>query len=198
MNVVKRTRAQLDSDRKRIAELALQGYSQRKIADIMEYETGRPFKQSKINSDLAIIRREWQKEMVTDYNYLMNQELQRCDQLENELWEAWKRSLGGTKREVVEKIAKMLEGSDEPDLVLNKITETIESNTMDTSILNQILSVQKERRRLLGLYAPTQLGINMYSEQVVRVKGYAPTASPDNWPSLEDGIVDGEFDDSEE
>lgn len=196
----KRSKSQITRDRRRIAELALQGYSQRKISDILEYETGTKISRQQVANDLVQIRKEWRKEMVTDYNLLMNQELERCDILENELWEAWKKSTRDIERKITEEVAKLIDDADsaggekEYDMIVSKITTIADNNQMNPNILNQILQVQKERRKLLGLYAPSKVGINLYSEQVVRVKGYAPTASPDHvWPSLEDGIEDGDY-----
>jgi hypothetical protein len=67
----------------------------------------------------------------------------------------------------------------------------------DPRFLDKILQVQRERRRLLGLYAPARLGIDIRQKNELVIKGYGvKDASPDVWPSLEESngnVIEGEY-----
>lgn len=199
----KRSKTQIVHDRKREAELVLQGYTQQEIRDALENETGISLSLSTIRADLDAIRKDWMLERRDNYDMLINQELSRCDSTEREAWRAWRASCSDSERKVIEEVAKELANEDEDiEMVVNKITTIIDSNggVGDPRLFDKIISVQKERRRLMGLYAPARLGIDIRQKNEVIIKGYAvKDASPDVWPALEDGdkyIVDADYEES--
>jgi hypothetical protein len=196
----KRTKDQIIRDRTRVAELVLQGYSHQDIADILRKETGITLSRRTISADIAIIRKDWIKERRDNYDLLVTQELARCDSTEKELWRAWRASCNGSERKMVEEVAKQFsDASEDIELVVNKVTTIMDthSGVGDPRFLDKIISVQKERRRLLGLYAPARLGIDIRQKNELIIKGYAvKDASPDVWPELETGeenIIEGDY-----
>jgi hypothetical protein len=189
----KRTKPQIEFDRMRMADLLLKGFSRNDIRNIIEDETGVSLSLTTIRNDIKAIRKEWQKERVESYDEMVNREESRLDALESELWGAWRSSCKDDEREVVEKLAKQV--ADDPDqieLIISKVTTTRndKKGVGDTKIMAQIIDVQKERRKLRGLYAPATLGVNINTKSELTVKGYGhPNVSPDVWPDIIDGEV---------
>jgi hypothetical protein len=200
---IKRSKEKLISDRNRIGELILQGYSHQEVADMLTQETGVSIARRTVTADVAVIRKDWLESRRDNYDALINQELDRIDSTEKELWKAWRASSSGTERKVVEEIARQLSDEDsseeEFELVVSKVTTVLDTKhgVGDVRFFDKIISIQKERRRLLGLYAPARLGIDLRQKTELVIKGYAMAdASPDVWPSLEDGvdhIIEGDY-----
>jgi len=195
----KRSKDRIIRDRKRVSELVLQGYHHQQIADILEKETGLKLSRSTIRADVDVIRKDWMEERRDNYDALMNQELARCDSTEKELWRGWRASCNGTEKKIISEIAKQLEEEEgDLELVVKGVTTVLETagGAGDPRYFDKIISVQKERRRLLGLYAPARLGIDIRQKNELVIKGYAiKDASPDAWPDLEAGganIIEGE------
>ncbi len=196
----KRSKDQLIRDRTRVSELILQGYHHQQVADILEEETGLKLSRSTIRADVEVIRKDWLQERRDNYDLLIDKELARCDSTEKELWKAWRASCSVAERKIISEVAKQLDdGQDDLELVVSKVVTILDSKggAGDPRFFDKIISVQKERRRLLGLYAPARLGIDIRQKNEIIIKGYAVRdASPDVWPSLESGednIIEGEF-----
>lgn len=186
----KRSPDQLMSDRKRISELMLQHYTDREIAQILAEETGIELQRRQINYDRNVIRKDWQKSQIENYEYLVVQELERIDALEKSIWVALRESSGeAVKKEILSKRRKLEEavmGEDDDgyELVVQQVRENFEDLAVNPAYFGQIHECQKERRRLLGLYAPQMQQI----QKVVEVKGYVGV-SPDDWPDVIEGEV---------
>jgi len=199
----KRSNEQVLRDRKRIADLILQGHTHQEIADTLYKETGIQISRRMVTTEVGKIRKDWLENRRDSYDMFINQEMSRLDTLERELWRAWRVSCQGAEKKIVEEIAKQLSDNDESDedyeLVVSKVTTILDDRggVGDIKLFDKIISVQKERRRLLGLYAPARLGIDLRQKTELVVKGYAiRDVSPDVWPSLETGeehIIEGEY-----
>lgn len=185
----KRSKDQRRLDRKRVSELILQSYTHQEIADILFEETGTRLARRTIGADVAIVRKDWLEQRRDNYEMLINQELARADATEGEIWRAWRASCDESERKVVEEIAKKV--GDDRELMVAKITTVTESGGVgDPRLMDKIIAVQKERRRLLGLYAPAKLGIDIRQKSEVTIKGYAARdVSPDAWPDIVEGEV---------
>ena len=72
--------------RQQVAELALQGWSQAKIAEHLNVAQGT------ISGDLTAIRKEWRESALRDFDEARAIELQKLNLIETEAWSAWKRS----------------------------------------------------------------------------------------------------------
>ena len=174
-----------------MAELILQKFTQSEVALILKEETGIRLSQQQISYDLTQVKKEWQKTAQEHYNVMMMQELARIDALESETWRIMRDSVKDKEREVIDmarrKIqkAKDAEATDEEyEMVVTKIQSTIEGMAVNPAYLNVIQDCQKERRKLLGLYAPQKIGV----EKTVVVKAYK-NVSPDDW----DAVIEGEL-----
>lgn len=158
----------------RLSKLVFRGgYTQEEMAAMLN--EGRDeddhIGQSMISRDLAKLRAEWAEKRVDNIDYLVNRELARIDHLEGELWEA------------LEKTGKTITRT-HPD---GSVTRIVEDSGKNAALFDKIHSVQKERRKLLGLYAPA---LNLTAN--IEVKGYK-IVSPDDWPGQDSKVVDGEY-----
>lgn len=186
----KRTKAQIEHGKALITELTLKQYTQSEIIDILEQETGIRLSQQQVSYDLQKVKKEWLKSTHENYNYLMQRELARVDALEAEIWHAMRDSVKGKAKSVIEQARrKVSEASDEQDeaeyeMVIVKTQEILEENSVNPSYFAQIQACQQERRKLLGLYAPQQIGV----QKTIVVKGYKKV-SPDDWPDVIEGEI---------
>jgi hypothetical protein len=198
----KRNEIQILNDRRRIADLLLQGLTHMEIRDVIEYETGISLSRRTITNDVAAIRKDWQEQQRQSVAAWVNQELARCDSTESDLWRSWRASCGDQEQETIEKVARYLktqdgEEDDEYKLRVQRVTSIIKKSggVGDPRFMTLIINVQQERRRLLGLYAPARLGVDVTNRTEIIVKGYAvKEVSPDAWPEIGDGnVIDGEI-----
>lgn len=173
MGTSKEKKLELAKRRKKVARLYLQGYPQRVIADEVNMSVGT------VNRDISIIQKRWKKSALVDMNEHFERELGRLDSTEQMLFEQLKRS-GETKTKTVKKMKEKLareseisvteDGSLKKDRV-TKDQEPTEREVRTTKIEQKreahlwryILDVQKERRKLLGLYdhSPSEEGSRM-------------------------------------
>lgn len=202
---INRTDDQKRHDRTLAMMLHLQDFTYREISAIIERETGRSISPRQVGYDIQHVRDSWKEMRLDNYQRYINEELTRLDSMEMELWNSWRKSQKGFEREKVEKVINdTIDENPEAstDLIVKRVVTTTETGAGDTKYLQLILDVQKERRKLLGLYAPAKLDIQ--SEHTLNIKGYYGV-SPDDWPEpgsepelLDDGnTVDGEYEEVE-
>lgn len=188
MGTGKRTPEQINRDRKRVAELVLQNYTQREIIDLLEEETGLRLSQQQISYDMKKVRDDWLSTQRGSYDALVNRELARIDALESYLWQTLRDTSGPRTRAVIEKaFREAKENPEEYEVIIKKLTEYEEFHKPDPKYLDEIMECQKERRRLLGLYAPKI----KKEERTLTVKAYA-VVSPGDWPGDEGDVIEGE------
>jgi intergrase/recombinase len=188
MATTKRTSTQLARDRKRTAELALQQFTHQEIADILAQETGIAVSRRQISYDMSVIKRDWVETQRASIGELLATELARIDVLERTIWKAMFDSAAEKERTIVEKVARRIgdaDGEDEYEMAVRKITQMLEKTTISPAYFQQIQECQKERRRLLGLYAPKLIGV----QKTVKIKSYAEI-SPGDWP---ENTIEGEL-----
>lgn len=189
----KRSKIQIVSDRMRISDLLMMGHTQREIRTTINDEGGLDLSLTTIRNDIESIKNDWRSKTVDNYDELMNRELDRIDSTEREVWRAWRKSCGDDEREIVEQVAKEIEeAGGDTELVVAKITKIVDKNkgVGDPRFFDKIISLQQERRKLIGLYAPTKLGIDINKKSELIIKGYAiKEVSPDAWPEIVEGEV---------
>ena len=189
----KRTKMQIVNDRARISDLLLMSHTQREIRTTINKEGGMDLSLTTIRNDIEAIKNDWRSKTIDNYDELMNRELDRIDSTEREVWRAWRKSCGDNEREIVEQVAKEIEDAGgDTELVVAKITSIVDKSkgVGDPRFIDKIISLQQERRKLVGLYAPTKLGIDINKKSELIIKGYAiKEVSPDVWPEIIDGEV---------
>lgn len=196
-----RTEDQKRHDRTLAMMLHLQDFTYKEIAAIIQRETGRSISFRQVGYDLQHVREQWQDTRLDSYEKHINEELARLDSMEMELWKSWRQSQNDAVKTRVEKVLSEADADADPELIIAKVVETTEAGPGDISFLRLIIDVQRERRKLLGLYAPAKLDIR--EEHTLNIKGYYGV-SPDDWPEpgdeqemLDDGnTVEGEWSDA--
>ena len=134
-----RDRAQLTRDRRRIADLYLQGKLQAEIAGKLGID------QSTVSRDLKALHREWQQSALVDIDKAKGQELARIDRLEREYWTAWQRSCEDA--ETVRQEGTKAEGP-------SKIIKTAKGQAGDPRFLQGVQWCIERRCKILGIDAP--------------------------------------------
>jgi len=150
-----RSASQLARDRKRIAEMYLQGYLQSDIAQ----ELGLCV--ATVSRDLKVIRERWELSALRDFDAMRARELAKLDNLEIEYWEAWQRSIGLAKT-VTE---KGLPGED-GGLVVKERTEKSEPLLGDPRFLRGVYDCIQARCAILGVKAPRQVDVTSKGESI--------------------------------
>ena len=177
----KRSKMQIQVDRALTMDMVLQGYTHQQIADAVFESTGTRLSRKTIGSDIVVIRRQWLEKQQDKYNFLINRELARMDMVEGEAWQAWKNSCAPLEQKTIEEIAKAVD--DDFELIVDRVvTMTRDKNVGDPRFLNTVLEIQKERRRLLGLYAPSKLGLDITKKSELTINGYGAVSPARSTP----------------
>lgn len=158
----RRSSGQLARDRRRIADLYLQGWIQVDIAA----EVG--MSQSTVSRDIKALHGAWLASALLDFNEAKARELAKIDRLEREYWDAWQRSKLDAETETV----KGKGTGDTPEH--KEKTMQRKGQTGDASFLKGVQWCIEQRCKILGVEAPTHLkhsGEGDKGEIVVRFEG---------------------------
>jgi predicted transcriptional regulator len=137
----RRSNGQLARDRRRIADLYLQGWIQADIAK----EVG--IDQSTVSRDLQHLYGEWQQSALVDIDKAKAEELAKVDRLEREYWQAWEHSC-----EDAETIRQ--EGKKEG---VDKIIKTAKGQAGDPRFLQGVQWCINKRCEIMGIDAPKKV-----------------------------------------
>lgn len=142
----------------------MRGWTQQAISD----QLGVP--QTTVSLDLKIVRRQWEKSALDDFNAMRSEELQKVERLEREAWAAWERSQKPAQSAVVDGDAK------------KGTRKTIKNQHGNPRFLQVVLSCIASRRDILGLDAPRKLAPTdvegrtiTLSDLLGRIRSAAPT-----------------------
>lgn len=140
-----------------VAELYKHGYSYREIREEVMARLGLSSYSSRtISKDIKRLLAEWREQRLTDTDELMQKELAVIDDIIKEAWIAWNKS----KTDKTQRSAKQKGVPGEEDSGTDVVTLQMEQATKelicygDPRYLDVIDKQAKERRKLLGLYAP--------------------------------------------
>ena len=139
MASVKRTKAQIISDRLEIARRYLEGQFQIEIAQALGTT------QEMVCYDLKAVQRQWQENYAHRLDELKAKELAKIDNLEKNYWEAWQQSLKPTQI--------TSSGKKGSTVSVNKRTEQRNGNP---AFLQGVQWCVDRRIKLLGLDAPVK------------------------------------------
>ena len=155
----RRSNGQLARDRRRIANLYLQGWLQTDIADELDLN------QSTISRDLKALHGVWLQSALVDFDEAKANELAKIDRLEREYWDAWGRSRLDAETETVKE-----EGSSIVPERTEKIVQ-VKGQTGDASFLKGVQWCIEQRCKILGVEAPKLLEHSGELTNVVHVIG---------------------------
>ena len=148
MAAPKRTAFQIERDRRDIADMYLQGWTQARIAGHLGDDEDREYtlSQQMISYDLKKLQEAWQASALVDIDAAKAQELAKVDRLEREYWDAWERSCAPaitTRQE-----GKAIEGG------VERIVSTSVARNGDPRFLQGVQWCIERRCKILGIDAP--------------------------------------------
>jgi predicted transcriptional regulator len=113
--------------------------------------------QQSISRDIAILKERWRAESVHEVGEVQREILANLEAIEEEAWEAWRRS-----REDAEKVVERLPRSEEESADADPKTGFIKERTMasqygDPRFLEQVRKIQEDRAKIYGVNAPTKV-----------------------------------------
>jgi len=154
MAAPKRTAFQIERDRRDIADLYLQGWTQQRIADSINTDAARGYEltRQQIGYDLKRIQEAWRESALIDIDEAKARELAKVDRLEREYWDAWERSCEDvvTVRAMGKQPAKGEKGK--PD----RVTRITKKQDGDPAFLRGVQWCIERRCKIIGVDAPTK------------------------------------------
>lgn len=172
--------AQIARDRRRIADLYLQGWIQADIADELHLS------QPTVSRDLAALHKQWIASALVDFDAAKGSELAKIDRLEREYWRAWERSC-----EDAETVTQ--KGVEAAGQQRKEATKVVKGQSGDPRFLAGVQWCIDRRCKILGVDAPTRQEItgkdggavevdvtDVRSELARRLAGIAARAGADS------------------
>lgn len=136
-----------------VAQKQLMGHSNKRIAEEIKEAYGLDWTYNKVAVVKDLNHRLWRSEIAHTMNEQIAKEVATIDFQLAELWDAWEKS-----KKIKHVKTHTAVGSGvivpEQDYKLKEETVDAEETAGDTKIMAQIIELGKERRKLLGLYAP--------------------------------------------
>ena len=140
MTVKPRRKLEIAQRRQKVAELALQSWTQESIAQ----ELG--ISQSQVAADLKKTRQSWRESAIRDFEAARHEELARLARIERESMAAWERSKQPLQTATVNGEAGA-----------QKARRTVKHQNGDPRFLDIALRCSEARRQIVGLDAPTKI-----------------------------------------
>lgn len=159
-----------------ISTLYAQGYSLRHITNALNAARPYQLSDSQVAIDIRKVEEQWRLKLEADVNRHRATMLAKLDTLEGEYWAAWERS----KRERTESRVKQWLPKGNPtaeEMAHAQVTERSSVREMrdgNPAFLAGVERVLDQRARLLGLYAPNQLDVELKIRQIAESEGLDP------------------------
>ena len=161
----KRTKEQILEDRVKVAEMFVQSYTLRQIAE--EVCKDRPYKLSHVQicQDIKTVVAQWKTDTSAFIDERMESDLMKLERIENEAWQAWERSKGIKRTRTKTKVG---------DVVTNTIKD--ENLVGDPKFLEVIRQVLQDRANLLGYMAPKKVDTTVSVSLTNKIAEMGPDA----------------------
>ena len=143
MAAPKRTKFEIEDNRRDITRLYLRGKTQAEIAKELEIS------RAMVAYDLGAIQNRWKRETVRDLDADKVQELEKLAELERTYWAAWDASLERME-------ATATERTEDHDGASTKATVKREPRYGNPAYLQGVMRCIERRAKLLGLDAPVR------------------------------------------
>jgi len=146
-----------------VLELYKKGFSFRQIRlEIMNRFDLKSYSLGTVKKDIDSILKEWRDERIRDTDSLVQIELSRIDDITREAWDAWDKSKtdfekkNTSQKGVMGGRKKKSDVSEDDEITTTEMQRRIEEMRCygDPRYLDVIDRQNKERRKILGLYAP--------------------------------------------
>lgn len=146
MNKTNKTYAR-DKRRESVANMYLQGKSQRVIADVLDVSLGT------INGDLKYLRQLWQQNASTNIDEIISRELAKLDNLEAQAWDSYQKSLVTIEKAQGRRKSPPTKKDQPPRESESSFVKQFE-NAGDPRFLSIVENCIDRRCRILGIDAP--------------------------------------------
>lgn len=139
---------------KRVAVLYKRGYTFRQIREeILKDPDAKTYSLQTVKRDVDSLLKEWRECRIEDTDLAVQAELEKINDQERELWEAWDKSKTDFKTKLQRQKAEKGNGRGGGDKLTQEKTEKDEINFGDARYQAELTKLGQERRKLLGLYA---------------------------------------------
>lgn len=136
-----------------VSELLAKGFNNQQIIETVKIKYGLEWKMRHVNVMKDLLHKLWRCETAHTMNDQIAREIATIDVQLKEAWEAWEFSKKGIKHEK-KRTTNSTSPSDEMTYDLEEIITDTDTCAGDVKYLQHINELGKERRKLLGLYAP--------------------------------------------
>jgi transposase len=167
----RRGKTQLARDRRRIADLYLQGWIQADIAS----EVG--VSQATVCRDLQALQASWLDSALMNFDEAKAHELAKVDRLEREYWQAWERSCENAET-ITRKVKGRMERreTDDGEFIAEQpaeATKTSKGQAGDPRFLQGVQWCIDKRCKIMGIDAPQKVEVYDWRREA-KEKGIDP------------------------
>lgn len=136
-----------------MSDLYAKGYTDSDVAEYINTTYGFHWNLKKVQALKTLVRKFWRSHIVENMDEQIAEEVNACNVQIRELWKAWEFSKTGNKKTTTRQTHSS-GGADEVNFDQDETVSVQDTSAGDTKIMAQIIEVGKEKRKLLGLYAP--------------------------------------------
>lgn len=136
-----------------VSDMLLRGSTYTEIREAILVSHNKDFSIDQIRKYKDTCHDLWKNELIANFDEVLSKDLARIDYQEKILWEALDESRKGKKRIHRESTSSNGEAK---SVTFNSESESedLELSGIDMKIFEKIMELNKERRKLLGIYAP--------------------------------------------
>lgn len=142
-----------------VSDLVAKGFNDKQILDVVNKKYEINWTLNKVRVCKALLRKVWRAETACQMEDQIAQELASINTQEREAWEAWEFSKKGIKNKR-SRTTKSEGAIGENTFDLTEIIEDENTTAGEIKFLQHINELHKEKRKLLGLYAPEKVSKN--------------------------------------
>lgn len=149
-----------------VSQLYLRQYTVRQIRDeVMKRLNLQTYSTSTVQKDIKTILKELQEQRLDNTEYAVQAELERIDATCRELWQEWEKSKQNYTKSMKKRkgIPSFADGGGKARTTSIETQDTEVIQFGDVAYIAEIRQQQVERRKLLGLYAPSKQEVNVKS-----------------------------------
>ena len=138
-----------------MSDMYAKGFNDEQIQRVVNEKYNLEWNMTQVRTMKTLIRKLWRAQMAHDMNEQITEEVNAINVQIKECWEAWERSKKGTLSKTTRKAESQgdVPGS-ENTYSLEETLLKEDTNTGEVKYMSLINELGKEKRKLLGLYAP--------------------------------------------
>ena len=153
----KRTESQRAADDAWLEHWSCRGKTVRWLTDNLAKERDYTLSTTQIQNDLVKVRQLWRQSAIVERTAAVAKELAGLQAQEDELWKAWERSKQDAVTKTTEKNDIKVGQTKVKGAKASKSTTRTEGQCGEAAYMKLILDIRDQRRKLLGIDAPTTI-----------------------------------------